>query len=152
MDIQIREAVDEDRKGIISLLMDNMLPTGDLNKSPVTFFVAALENRILGTIGLERYDKIGLLRSLAVADDFKNQGIGARLVEFLFQYCTREGISDLYLMTTTAYQYFPRYGFTTINRDTIPNSIRQTSEFSSLCSTEAVVMHSITFSGHIPKI
>ena len=38
---------------------------------------------------------IGLLRSLAVIDEFKNQKIGQKLIKHLFDYCTIEQIDQL---------------------------------------------------------
>jgi amino-acid N-acetyltransferase len=46
----------------------------------------------------------------------------------------------LYLLTTTAENYFPAFGFTAIPRDSVPDEIQTTSEFKDICPSSAIVM------------
>ncbi|MEQ8534295.1 MAG: tyrosine protein phosphatase, partial [Imperialibacter sp.] len=53
----------------------------------------------------------------------------------------RNGITELYLLTTTASKFFERIGYKVADRNTAPDAIKNTSEFSDLCPSSAVFMH-----------
>lgn len=46
----------------------------------------------------------------------------------------------VYLLTTTADRYFPRFGFERIARADVPASVQTSIEFTSACPTSATVM------------
>lgn len=141
MILKIQPATENDLKEIKSLLTVNQLPTEDINEKSVQLFISIFNNELIGTIGIEKYNQIGLLRSLAVKDEYRNQKVGEKLVNFLFDYCKGEQIRELYLLTTTAEKYFERIGFQKIDRNNVPEIIMQTREFKDICPVSAVVMH-----------
>ena len=51
------------------------------------------------------------------------------------------GLEAVYLLTTTAAGYFPKLGFVPVERAAVPEEIRASGEFSSVCPSSAVVMH-----------
>ena len=106
MDLIIKPAKRADLNEIVNLLSDNNLPTIDISENTVQLFNGLFDNKIIGIIGLEKYNNVGLLRSLAVKDTFKNQKIGERLVKHLLNFSSAEKIEELYLLTTTAEKYF----------------------------------------------
>ena len=141
MSISIKPAKPESIEGIKSLLAANNLPTSDITDETVRLFVVRQNNELVAAVGVEVYSRTGLLRSLAVKDSLKGNGIGEMLVNHLFDYCASEQVSELYLLTTTAEKYFERFGFQQISRDTVSEEIRQTREFQDICPCTAVVMH-----------
>jgi len=52
----------------------------------------------------------------------------------------RRGLRSLYLLTTTAGDYFPRFGFTHADRETAPIAVRQSREFAESCPSTALFM------------
>jgi amino-acid N-acetyltransferase len=118
---------------VIALLAAADLPTSDISLDRITFFGAFEGDRLVGTIGLERVDDVGLLRSMAVDEDRRGLGIARSLYERLLAEASRQGIADLYCLTTTADAYFTRLGFTLVPRAEAPLSVQGTAEFSSLC-------------------
>ena len=46
----------------------------------------------------------------------------------------------LYLLTTTAERYFPKFGFERIERAEVPLSVQTSIEFTSACPSSATVM------------
>jgi amino-acid N-acetyltransferase len=46
----------------------------------------------------------------------------------------------LYLLTTTADEYFPAFGFERTTRDGVPDGVRATAEFQTACPASATVM------------
>jgi amino-acid N-acetyltransferase len=91
-------------------------------------------------VGLAIFDTIGLLRSLAVARDCRGSGVGKALVAEAEQYARSLGVNELYLLTTTAERFFERLGYSHTHRESAPDAIRQTSEFSDLCPCSAALM------------
>jgi amino-acid N-acetyltransferase len=127
-------------KAVQSLLKENNLPFEDLEYSKVTLFVAVLNGQIIGCIGIEIKGEDGLLRSFAVTDKYKNQGIGNELLNRLINYSKSENIKKLHLLTTTADKYFCKKGFVKSDRINAPESIQTTTEFSTLCPSSSIYM------------
>jgi len=104
------------------------------------FIVKKAENGIIGVAGMELYPPDGLLRSVAVEQSKRHSGIGADLCADLFEKAGLWGISNVYLLTTTALGFFHKLGFEKTDRDSTPKSIQLTEEFSNLCPSSATCM------------
>lgn len=139
--MQYRFASTADLAIIDRWLADAHLPHGDLNPHLHHFIVANEGEVMVGIIGLEVYDHIGLLRSLVVAPDVRKQGIGRDLVERLCEHAMAQGVRDLYLLTVDAQDYFSGHGFKRIERSLAPGPIRTTRQFSELCPSSAILMY-----------
>jgi amino-acid N-acetyltransferase len=118
---------------VVTVLAAANLPTSDISADRVAFFGAFDGQRLVGTIGLERLDNLGLLRSMAVEPDRRGSGIARSLYERLLVEANQTGITELYCLTNTADQFFTRLGFGLVSRSGAPKSIQATAEFSSLC-------------------
>jgi len=116
------------------------LPIADLPDGLPHFFKAEFNGSLVGTVGLELHRPYALLRSLAVAEDFRSQYIGQQLYAVALQYARDEKITQLYLITNTADRYFERQGFRRTDRALVPDAIRQTAQFAGLCPGSATVM------------
>ena len=95
---------------------------------------------VIGAIGLETYERSGLLRSLIVKPEYRKMNIAAALVNEIESLGRRLGLANIYLLTETAKDYFDRKGYETIERTEAPESLQQSSEFSHVCPSTAVVM------------
>ncbi len=139
--VALRAATADDLPNIFSLLAASDLPTAGVAESLSGFTVAEHDGRIVGVIGLETCCReYALLRSTAVAADYRKHGIGRRLVERAIARAEASGFSALYLLTNTAEGYFPSFGFTPVSRDVVPDAVKATKEFSSICPSSATVM------------
>ena len=49
-------------------------------------------------------------------------------------------LSAVYLLTTTAERFFPRFGFEQITRADVPATVQESVEFKSACPASAIVM------------
>ena len=117
------------------------LQTEDITASLLrNTLVARKGPRIIGTVALEAAGSSGLLRSLAVLEKFRSQGVGGQLVAAAEKYARQMGIQTLYLLTLTAEQYFLKKGFEPIERSAAPAGIQDTAEFRRLCPANAVCM------------
>lgn len=138
--MDIIKATSQQRDEIIDLLQKENLPAEDLPLDLSNFFTAIEENTIIGLIGLEPYGENGLLRSMVVSPNYRNQQIAERLVKMLEEQAINSGIYTIYLLTETADKYFSRKGYKIIGREEVPNELKASSEFSHVCPVSAIVM------------
>lgn len=136
----LRAARADDRAAVERLLAGAALPTDGVADALPTFLVAEHEGEIVGVAGIEPCDPHALLRSVAVRDDWRTRGLGRTLVLRALAEADARGIPALYLLTTTAETYFPRFGFAPVARDAVPADVRATSEFRDTCPASATVM------------
>jgi amino-acid N-acetyltransferase len=50
------------------------------------------------------------------------------------------GLRELYLLTTTAAGYFPRFGFETVGREALPPVLSASEELRGACPASAIAM------------
>jgi amino-acid N-acetyltransferase len=134
-------AREEDVEAIVALLKTNNLPVSDLGAGQRMFLVALSEGKAVGCVAVEMYEEAGLLRSLAVNNDFRGKGIGQKLVAEAEVWSLNNGLKTLYLLTTTAAGFFPKMGWINTERASVPEKIATSSEFASVCPSTAVCMH-----------
>ena len=129
---------------VVELLEREGLPTSDIDSADnIQLFGVNFNDAIGELIGVEVQDSIGLLRSLVVDDRFRGKGYGQDLVAFAESWARKEGISEFYLLTTTADKFFEKFGYKQVQRDQAPSFIANTSQFSSLCPSSAIFMRKI---------
>jgi amino-acid N-acetyltransferase len=138
--MKIIQANQTHRQTIIELLKAEKLPVADLPGNLDHFFVASIDGEIIGAIGLELYPPFGLLRSMVVQQDHRNQKIAAALVQALEKHATDLKLSSIYLLTETASTYFDKRNYQRVERTEVPDAIKQSTEFSSVCPVSAIVM------------
>jgi amino-acid N-acetyltransferase len=110
--VTITRASAEDLGGVLSLLESLQLPTAGVADHFDDFFVAKeKDGRLAGAIGLERHGTSGLLRSAAVASGVQKSGVGSKLTGLLIDFAKAEGLTELVLFTSTARDFFARFGF-----------------------------------------
>lgn len=140
-DMLVQTATPDALEAIRSLLSTLDLPYRDLTPSHVEHFLVCRDgDEIVGVVGLELYGQTALLRSLAVHPSHRNRGIGSRLIEEIEQYGLQRGAHDIYLLTTTASEYFVRHGYEIVGRDELPKAIQETEEAAQLCPSSATRM------------
>jgi amino-acid N-acetyltransferase len=141
-DVNFAPASEKDYAQIITLLEAALLPTEDLRRSSMADFLVAHagSGNAIGAIGVERYGRDALLRSLVVAPDYRNLGVGAQLVAELEARCRSLAVTDLFLLTTSARDFFARRRYRAIGRDSVPGALRAAAEFTRLCPDSAVCM------------
>jgi N-acetylglutamate synthase and related acetyltransferases len=81
-----------------------------------------------------------LLRSVAVEPHHEGKQLGHQLTDAALQLATAHGANTVFLLTTTAERFFPKFGFEPIDRAQVPPSVRESVEFQSACPSSAIVM------------
>jgi amino-acid N-acetyltransferase len=139
-DLQIERAQPRDHADVLDLLTQNKLPLDGLRDHWHTAIVARQDARIVGSAALEVYPDGALLRSVAVDPALQHHGVGRQLTDAAIQLGRDLGVRALYLLTTTAADYFPAFGFERIERDDVPASVKASVEFTSACPSSAIAM------------
>ena len=129
-----------DIKQIEQLLKKVKLPYTDFKQHLHNFLVAKKNNKIVASAGLEIYNNIALLRSVAVYPEYQGRNLGKLLYLKLKKYAINCGVHELYLLTDTADKYFKRLGFKPIKRSLAPDKIANSKQFLYLCPSAAVLM------------
>lgn len=140
MAITIEPARPDDLASVLALLARHDLPVEGADRLADALVVARLQGRVVGAAGFELYAGGALLRSVVVDASVQRQGLGQRLTEAALTLAAERGATVAFLLTTTAAQFFPRFGFESIDRQDVPASVRQSVEFRSACPASAVVM------------
>lgn len=138
---QLRLGNPQDLSAVLALLAEAGLPYQDLTAAHLAdFMVATGESSVLGIVGLERYGENALLRSLVVRPESRFTSLGLQLANAVEEHARQTGVSALYLLTTTAAEFFARRGYEVMERSEAPTAIQKTTEFSSLCPSQAICM------------
>src|SRR5215831_11219180 len=122
-------ALPGDAPAILDLVRAVQLQPEGIEATLEYFWVAREGEQIVGTVGLEVYDDLALLRSLAVTPVRQHIGLGRALTQTVLSYLTTRQFRAVYLLTTTAEAFFARHGFRPVARDTVPASVQQSVEF-----------------------
>ncbi len=130
----------EDQPAVLRLLTDNGLPTDGLVDHLGTAVVARLDECVVACAALEIYPDGALLRSVAVQETLRGSGLGHQVVRAALDLARQRGATSVYLLTTTAEGFFPRFGFRPIARADVPPGVRMSVEFQSACPASAVVL------------
>ena len=139
----IRRATHADEAAVAALLTASHLPLEGVHDALSCFVVAEDAGDIVGVAGIEECGVAGehaLLRSVAVSTDWRSKGLGRALVSRAIALAEERGAKALYLLTTTAENYFPSFGFQQTSRDAVPADISNTVEFKGACPASAIVM------------
>lgn len=143
------KAKESDYSLIVALLQTTKLPPDGIEPHLENFLVIRHPNEnagpeiLIGSVGLEIYGESALLRSFAVHPDFQGAGLGTRLVESITELAKKKGITRLFLLTDTAERYFLKKGFVVVTRDRVPEDMKQSVEFSTLCTSSPSMMREI---------
>ncbi len=140
MDFQAEPTRAQDLAGALELLRATGLPEKGVAERFSHYRVVRDTGRVVGFGGLEIHGEDGLLRSLAVADAYRGQGIAKRLVEAILDLAEQTSLRHVYLLTTDAKAYFERHGFLEVARDAAPDGIRDSWEFRTGCPAGSTLM------------
>jgi amino-acid N-acetyltransferase len=139
VEVSLRRALPADKPAVEALMLSRDLPLDGLEAHYNTFWVADADGKVLGTAGLEVHGRLGLLRSLAVDPDSGGAGIGSRLTWQLLEEAVGMGLREVFLLTTTAEDFFPRFGFVRLRRREVPAEVQESALFKA-CPGSAVAM------------
>jgi amino-acid N-acetyltransferase len=140
--MKIRAARSDDLDAIKELLEANGLPFSDVNAALLNSFLLAEDGdgTVVGSVGLERFGNNALLRSLVVTPAARKDGLGGNLVARAEDVARGSGVSELWLLTTTAADFFRRASYVVVDRAAAPVEVQVSAQFAALCPASAVCL------------
>jgi amino-acid N-acetyltransferase len=133
-------ATPADLPDVLALLKASALPIAGIDQHVETTLIARDNGKIVACAAVEVYGRAGLLRSVAVDTDRRGEGLGDRLTKAALELARTRGVRDIYLLTTTASHFFPRFGFTAIPRAELDPALEQSEELRGACPASALAM------------
>lgn len=131
----------EDLPAVIALIQAAELPTAGIAEFfPTGYAVIHDQGELLAVAGLESHGEFGLLRSVAVIPSRRSSGLGRLLIEDRLRTARAQKLRAVYLLTTTAPDYFRRLGFRDSPRKEAPAELQQSSEFTTVCPASAACL------------
>jgi amino-acid N-acetyltransferase len=138
--MKINPARPDDISAIRDLLANNEQPLEGFPDDCRVVLALHNQNQVAGGIALEVHGNHGLLRSLVVDEKQRRNGYGSELVGTLLTEASALELDQVYLLTETAGDYFPRFGFELVDRRLIPPEVRKSVEFKGACPDSALAM------------
>lgn len=145
--VELAPASREHLPSVRALLTEAGLPTDGLEDQFPAGYVVALAGHVVGVAGIERYEDVGLLRSVAVSPRYRSAGLARLLVNDRLSAARAVGIQRVFLLTTTAAPYFEKLGFTAAPRATAPGALAASVEFAHACPASATCLCIHTLEG-----
>ena len=145
----IRHATPHDWPSLATLLEKADLPLAGAEAHLSDFFLAFRDDVLIGSAGLECYGDTALLRSVAVEASERGHGLGQELVQQVLAYAASMEVRQVVLLTTTAADFFLRFGFRPISRVEFPREAHMSVEFQEACSATATGMSLLLEGKHI---
>ncbi|MCC7053175.1 MAG: GNAT family N-acetyltransferase [Gemmatimonadaceae bacterium] len=139
-DVRIERAEVDDLGAVVELLRGVGLPVDDVAYHIEAFVLAREDGQVVGTSAIEVHGDAVLLRSVAVAPSHRGRGIADVLMAESEAMAVIEGARHLYLLTTTAADYFAVRGFEIVTREVAGAAIGEAMQFRSLCPASATCM------------
>lgn len=136
----IRQAIGDDAVGVADLLDAYHLPQDGFTEHLHHFLVIEMEGRLSAVAGLEYYHPAALLRSVAVHPQSRTSGLAQELVRQLLDIAYAQRIRQVFLLTMTAEEFFPRFGFQAVEREHVPQAMLSSAEFQGACPASARLM------------
>lgn len=138
--VQIGKAQPEDLSPILTLLERCGLPLLGVAEVREATIVARKEGKVIGCAALEVSGPVALLRSVAVDPAHQGQALGSALIQRQVKNAQQLGVHRIYLLTETAVDYFPRFGFHAIERSAVEPAVQASVEWTSVCPVTAQTM------------
>jgi N-acetylglutamate synthase-like GNAT family acetyltransferase/protein-tyrosine-phosphatase len=138
--ISVGPASGGDLDAIKRLLVGSLLPSRDVGGARQRFIVASENGRLIGCAGLQLAGPDGLVRSMAVHWTRRNAGLGSRLHQRLLFEAQLTGVRTLYVVTSTAEDFFAGHGFKKVAAGAVPPELQASEEFTAFVPGGSTVM------------
>src|SRR5437016_11510073 len=133
MSVVIEAAHVDDLPAILALLEISVLPQDGLSNHVATTLVAREDHTIVGSAALELYGPVALLRSVAVADQLRGQGLGQQLTKEALKLAEQHEVTLVYLLTETASGFLPRLCSRPIPGSDVAPAIHASPQWTTAC-------------------
>ncbi len=118
---------------VAALLQECAFPAEEsAEDSSAVFFGIRCDGRLSGVVGLELRGDFAFLLVLAVAQEWRGNGLGSALLAFAETHALAHSVDSLYLFASSCALYFQGQGYDIVARNALPLTVRNTRRFASL--------------------
>ncbi len=111
----LRKGISSDQQPICDFLEQHQMVTEGVLAPQSHYWIAeAADSSMIGVVGIELGTRVALLRSAAVRESLRKQGIGEALVKAALAACREFGCRDVYCFSTHAETYWQQMGFAAV--------------------------------------
>ncbi len=130
-DATLRPATPDDLTAVTELVVAAHLPPWGIDEHLHNFVVAEQDGRIVGCGGFEAYPagSVALVRSMAVDESLRGSGLGTRILQWVTERAAEEGLTQLYLFTVDAHDFYLRFDFVDATLDEIPEAAHESTQY-----------------------
>jgi len=130
-----------EREGLKTALIKAGLPADDVEDPQLLFWrFESYQDIPAGFGGLEIYGSDALLRSVVTLPPLRQIGIGSGIVDILETEARARQCRAIYLLTTSQADFFAGLGYAPCARSDVPEPVRQSRQFTTLCPSTANAM------------
>ena len=128
----------DDRPELETLIAGSGLPTEGLAQAAAV--IARIDGVVVAAAALEEREGFGLLRSVAVAEAHRGRGLATALVTDRLCAAHLAGLRSVSMLTTDAQRYFERFGFSVVDRTSLPQALVASTQLALPACSTAVAM------------
>jgi len=140
MAVVIEAAHPDEFDAVLALLAQSGLPEAGLRDHRDSLLVARIDGELVGSAALELYGEFALLRSVAVDTAQRGRGVGRCLTDAALLFARAHDVRRVFLLTTTASEFFASLGFEPVDRSVVPAAVQASAEFRGACPDSARAM------------
>jgi N-acetylglutamate synthase-like GNAT family acetyltransferase len=130
-----------ERDGLNAALVRAGLPVDDILSAGPQFWRFSTDDDVpAGFGGIEVHGGDALLRSVVTLPPLRGRGVGRAIVQALEAEAMVMKCRAVFVLTTTAREFFEKLGYVAVDRSEVPAAIRATAQFSALCPDSATAM------------
>ena len=137
---RVERAAPADVERVEALLSAASLPLEGARDALALGVVGRDGGSVVAAAAIERFGAAGLLRSVVVDEASRGTGLGHAIVAAAEDLARSEGMGELYLLTETAIDWFPRLGYEVVDRATAASVVGESIEFTTVCRDTGVPM------------
>ena len=137
---RVERAAPADVERVEALLSAASLPLEGARDALALGVVGRDGGSVVAAAAIERFGASGLLRSVVVDEASRGTGLGHAIVAAAEDLARSLGMGELYLLTETAIDWFPRLGYEVVDRATAASVVGESIEFTTVCRDTGVPM------------
>lgn len=123
------------------ILQENHLVTHGVFSDNVIFYWFISDEKKVGFAAFEERGKSALLRSMVIFNEYRNQNFGSKFCSLLIDKAKEMNFKNIYLLTTTAKDFFLKQNFKLTQRNFAPPEIQESEQFKSICPETAACLY-----------
>ncbi len=140
MSIVVRKAEEKDLLSLQRLVAKAGLREDGIEQHIDRFLVVCDEDsKIIGTVGIEKYQEDGLLRSLVLDSPVWTARLSLEFLQLALTYAKEQDIETIYLCSKGTNSLFRQLGFRHVHEKNVPEKIRLSPHFQKNVKVETKV-------------